>query len=248
MKQLLTWCGSQALPEKPSGDVKNANAIMAARAIQQELIDDFANRPELSDWFSREEIAAPPVVKKPNPTNEKNKATLQELEEEVRRYGSPGSHERSEANSCVVSKRRKPHGKASRDQRNLLHRVQHGRTTPQQRRWPTSTLRYWILHKLRYYRNYNCLRHKPKNSRPPQPSRSHSRLQLLYSRILRSSASLWSLASTFSQTVYIRSSSTATPPSASQIAYWVQRRRDWKSAIGKPRKEPVRTALGLVMC
>ena len=86
MKQLLTWCGSQALPEKPSGSVKNANAIMAARAIQQELIDDFANRPELSDWFSREETAAPPVVKKPNPTNEKNKLTLQELEEEIKRY------------------------------------------------------------------------------------------------------------------------------------------------------------------
>ncbi|KAH6642282.1 Mis12-Mtw1 protein family-domain-containing protein [Boeremia exigua] len=85
MKQLLTWCGSQALPEKPSGDVKNTNAIMAARAIQQELIDDFANRPELSDWFSREETAASPVVKKPNPVNEKNIITLQELEEEVRR-------------------------------------------------------------------------------------------------------------------------------------------------------------------
>jgi kinetochore protein Mis13/DSN1 len=53
MKQLLTWCGSRALPAKPSGDVKNANAIMAARAIQQELIDDFASKPELSDWFSR---------------------------------------------------------------------------------------------------------------------------------------------------------------------------------------------------
>jgi kinetochore protein Mis13/DSN1 len=53
MKQLLTWCGSRALPEKPSGDVKNANAIMAARAIQQELIDDFASKAELSDWFSR---------------------------------------------------------------------------------------------------------------------------------------------------------------------------------------------------
>jgi kinetochore protein Mis13/DSN1 len=102
MKQLLTWCGSRALPEKPSGDVKNANAIMAARAIQQELIDDFASKPELSDWFSRvgsfildnyermltivqEETAPPPVVKKPNPQNEKNKATLQELEKEVQR-------------------------------------------------------------------------------------------------------------------------------------------------------------------
>jgi kinetochore protein Mis13/DSN1 len=53
MKQLLTWCGSRALPPKPSGSVKDANAIMAARAIQQELIDDLANKPELSDWFSR---------------------------------------------------------------------------------------------------------------------------------------------------------------------------------------------------
>ncbi|RMZ71206.1 mis12-mtw1 family [Pyrenophora seminiperda CCB06] len=86
MKQLLTWCGSRVLLAKSSGDeVKNANAIMAARAIQQELIDEFASRPELSDWFSREEVAAPPVVKKPNPQNEKNKATLQELEEEVKR-------------------------------------------------------------------------------------------------------------------------------------------------------------------
>ncbi|KAF2681654.1 hypothetical protein K458DRAFT_343230 [Lentithecium fluviatile CBS 122367] len=87
MKQLLTWCGSRALPDKPSGDVKNANAIMAARAIQQELIDDFASKPELSDWFSREDTAPPPTVKKPNPQNEKNKATLQELEEEVKRLG-----------------------------------------------------------------------------------------------------------------------------------------------------------------
>lgn len=29
MKQLLTWCAHRALPEKPSGEVKNANAIMA---------------------------------------------------------------------------------------------------------------------------------------------------------------------------------------------------------------------------
>ncbi|KAH7371257.1 Mis12-Mtw1 protein family-domain-containing protein [Pyrenochaeta sp. MPI-SDFR-AT-0127] len=85
MKQLLTWSGSRALPEKPSGDVKNANAIMAARAIQQELIDDFASRPELSDWFSREETAPRAVIRKPNPQNEKNKITLQELEAEVNR-------------------------------------------------------------------------------------------------------------------------------------------------------------------
>ena len=57
-----------------------------ARAIQQELIDDFASKRELSDWFSREEIAPPVVITKPNPQNEKNKATLQELEEQVKRY------------------------------------------------------------------------------------------------------------------------------------------------------------------
>ncbi|KAL1606390.1 hypothetical protein SLS60_003793 [Paraconiothyrium brasiliense] len=85
MKQLLTWCGSRALPEKPSGDVKNANAIMAARAIQQELIDDLASKPELSDWFSREETASPTVVKKPNPQNVKNQATLEEFEQEIER-------------------------------------------------------------------------------------------------------------------------------------------------------------------
>lgn len=85
MKQLLTWCAHRALPEKPSGDVQNANAIMAARAIQQELIEDLRNKPELSDWFSREETAPAPVIKKPNPQNEKNKATLEELEEEIKR-------------------------------------------------------------------------------------------------------------------------------------------------------------------
>ncbi|KAF2260175.1 kinetochore protein Mis13 [Lojkania enalia] len=85
MKQLLTWCASRALLEKPSGDVKDTNAIMAARAIQQELIEDFANKPELSDWFSREDDASQAVVKQPNPVNIKNQATLQELEEEVKR-------------------------------------------------------------------------------------------------------------------------------------------------------------------
>ncbi|KAF2646240.1 hypothetical protein P280DRAFT_494690 [Massarina eburnea CBS 473.64] len=85
MKQLLTWGGSRALPAKPSGDVKDANAIMAARAIQQELIDDFANEPELSNWFSREETAPPTVIKKPNPQNEKNQKTLLSLQEEIKR-------------------------------------------------------------------------------------------------------------------------------------------------------------------
>ncbi|KAF2746127.1 hypothetical protein M011DRAFT_468986 [Sporormia fimetaria CBS 119925] len=85
MRQLLTWCGSRALPEKPSGNVRDANAILAARSIQQELIDDFQNKPELTDWFTREETIPAPVVKKPNPVNEKNQIALKELEEEVKR-------------------------------------------------------------------------------------------------------------------------------------------------------------------
>lgn len=74
MKQLLTWCGSRALPEKPSGDVKNANAIMAARAIQQELIDDFASKPQISDWFSR--VRSPICVKTAAMTNERCRKIL----------------------------------------------------------------------------------------------------------------------------------------------------------------------------
>lgn len=31
MKQLLTWCGARALPEKPSGHVPDTNAIMAGK-------------------------------------------------------------------------------------------------------------------------------------------------------------------------------------------------------------------------
>ncbi|KAF2088045.1 hypothetical protein K490DRAFT_56609 [Saccharata proteae CBS 121410] len=85
MKQLLTWCGTRVLPPKPSGDVKDSNAIMAARAIQQELLNDFATRSEMSDWFSREDAAPTVLVKKPNPRNEQMAAKVEELEQEVKR-------------------------------------------------------------------------------------------------------------------------------------------------------------------
>ncbi|KAF2705895.1 hypothetical protein K504DRAFT_439215 [Pleomassaria siparia CBS 279.74] len=86
MKQLLTWCGSKALPAKPSGNVKDSNAIMSARAIQLELIEDFANNPELSDWFSREDaVPATTVVKRPNPQNTSMQTAMEELEEEIKR-------------------------------------------------------------------------------------------------------------------------------------------------------------------
>lgn len=86
MKQLLTWCGARSLTERPSdsGDTATVNATLAARLIQDELLRDFANKSEMSDWFSREEDVAPVVlVKKPNPRNTQNAAKLVELEQEV---------------------------------------------------------------------------------------------------------------------------------------------------------------------
>ncbi|KAK8154476.1 Mis12-Mtw1 protein family-domain-containing protein [Phyllosticta citrichinensis] len=85
MKQLLVWCGTRALPEKPSGDVQDSSAIMAARAIQQELLNDFARKSEMSNWFDREDVEPTAVVKKPNPRNEDNAKRLEELEGEVKR-------------------------------------------------------------------------------------------------------------------------------------------------------------------
>ena len=32
MKQLLVWCGSRALPEKPSGDVEDASTRMMGKS------------------------------------------------------------------------------------------------------------------------------------------------------------------------------------------------------------------------
>ena len=68
MKQLLTWCGTRALAEKPSFSADDGSARLAgeravqtsprdadvaARVIQEELLRDVSNRSEMSDWFSR---------------------------------------------------------------------------------------------------------------------------------------------------------------------------------------------------
>lgn len=71
MKQLLTWCATRALSDRPTSGEGDVTAILAgkiaggiafehiltragtARAIQEELLKDFANKSELSDWFSR---------------------------------------------------------------------------------------------------------------------------------------------------------------------------------------------------
>lgn len=89
MKQLLTWCGTRALPEKAHGGTGDAGELLAkdsARHISEEILKDFANKAEMSDWFSREDGPAEEdvsVVKKPNPRNIRNAEKMKELEEEI---------------------------------------------------------------------------------------------------------------------------------------------------------------------
>lgn len=85
MKQLLTWCGERALLEKPSIGSTNSNEILGARAIQDQLLKDFASRSEFSDWFAREEIPRPPAIVKPNPRNIEHEEKIAELEERIKR-------------------------------------------------------------------------------------------------------------------------------------------------------------------
>lgn len=57
-----------------------------ARVIQEELLKDFSNKSELSNWFDREDSAPPKVVvKKPNPKNVQNAEKIKELEEQIQR-------------------------------------------------------------------------------------------------------------------------------------------------------------------
>jgi kinetochore protein Mis13/DSN1 len=121
MRQLLTWCGSRALPEKVqgTGDMTEDLAVDAgmyhhdrflmvaltdtARHIDEELLKDFANKMEMSDWFSRvsgihilsqialtrqqeDESAASTLIKRPNPRNIQNETKIRELEQEIQRY------------------------------------------------------------------------------------------------------------------------------------------------------------------
>ena len=71
MRQLLTWCGTRALGEKPSFSSEDSHARLAgssfdkaaqngiradrnlAREIQQQLLKDFSAKSEMSDWFNR---------------------------------------------------------------------------------------------------------------------------------------------------------------------------------------------------
>ncbi|KAJ5692699.1 hypothetical protein N7462_002122 [Penicillium macrosclerotiorum] len=87
MRQLLIWCATRALDEKPTGSPSHdQSAHLAALVIQGELLKDFSSVPELSDWSSRENVAPPTVVvKKPNPKNIQNTDKIKELEEQIQK-------------------------------------------------------------------------------------------------------------------------------------------------------------------
>ena len=57
--------------------------------IQEELLKDVANRSEMSDWFNREDApkSAAPLATRPNPKNVQNAAKIEELEQQIKRYG-----------------------------------------------------------------------------------------------------------------------------------------------------------------
>jgi kinetochore protein Mis13/DSN1 len=89
MKQLLTWNGTRALPEKVnggSGDADEMFAVEGARHMMEELLKDWANKSEMSDWFNREDdVSSAAIVKNPNPHNSRMAEKVQELEAEVKR-------------------------------------------------------------------------------------------------------------------------------------------------------------------
>lgn len=54
--------------------------------IQEELLQDFSNNSELSNWLDREDLNPPAVVvKKPNPRNVQNTDKIKELEEHIQK-------------------------------------------------------------------------------------------------------------------------------------------------------------------
>ncbi|KAH6984012.1 Mis12-Mtw1 protein family-domain-containing protein [Ilyonectria destructans] len=84
MKQLLTWCGERALTENPPHGTPNA--ILGARAVQDQLLKGFAARSEFSDWFSRDDdVPKAPVVLMPNPRNIELDEKIAQLEINVKR-------------------------------------------------------------------------------------------------------------------------------------------------------------------
>lgn len=110
MRQLLIWCATRALEEKPSSSHSEDRSaalagicfsrymtelghtnVVTARVIQDELLKEFSSNSELSNWFSREDVEPPTVVvKKPNPRNVQNIEKIKELEAQIQKYASHG--------------------------------------------------------------------------------------------------------------------------------------------------------------
>lgn len=71
-------------PSIPARD-RLANSVLA-RAIQDQLLKDFASRSEFSDWFSRDDdVAKPKAVLKPNPRNIELDEKMASLEAKIKR-------------------------------------------------------------------------------------------------------------------------------------------------------------------
>ncbi|KAL2852620.1 Mis12-Mtw1 protein family-domain-containing protein [Aspergillus pseudodeflectus] len=87
MRQLLIWCATRAMGDKPSGSrSEDESARLAARVIQEELLKEFSSNSELSNWFGREDTTPPTVVvKKVNPKNVQNQDKIKELEEQIKK-------------------------------------------------------------------------------------------------------------------------------------------------------------------
>ncbi|OQE15996.1 hypothetical protein PENFLA_c029G02388 [Penicillium flavigenum] len=88
MRQLLIWCATRAIGEKPSGgsNSDDQSARLAARVIQEELLQDFSSNSELSNWLGRQDLNPPAVVvRKPNPRNVQNTDKIKELEEHIQK-------------------------------------------------------------------------------------------------------------------------------------------------------------------
>jgi kinetochore protein Mis13/DSN1 len=86
MRQLLTWCITRALDQKPMGaSFEESSAIAAARVIEDELLKDLADKSELSDWFSREDgpVAPKELPERSNPRNIQNTEKIAELEAQI---------------------------------------------------------------------------------------------------------------------------------------------------------------------
>ncbi|KAG5922421.1 hypothetical protein E4U42_005461 [Claviceps africana] len=86
MKQLLMWCGERAMPERQRGK-GNSEAVLGARAIQDQILKDFAVRSDYSNWFDRDNDAPPPSTAAllPNPRNVELDDKLAALEAKIQR-------------------------------------------------------------------------------------------------------------------------------------------------------------------